>query len=116
MAPEQIRHHPCADSYQYALGIMVYQWLCGQPPFSGQLYAVLAQHLSEPPPSLCERLPNLPIAVEEAVFKALAKDPAQRFACVADFASALEQACSATQPLTLQELAQPRTSGSFSTQ
>jgi serine/threonine protein kinase len=116
MAPEQIRHHPCAASDQYALGIMVYEWLCGELPFHGQLYALLAQHLSEPPPSLCERLPDLPVAVEEAVFKALAKDPAQRFACVADFASALEDACSATQPLTLQELAQPQTEGSFSTE
>jgi len=65
MAPEQIRHHPCAASDQYALGIMVYQWLCGEPPFHGQLHAVLGQHLSEPPPSLCERLPNLPSAVEK---------------------------------------------------
>jgi serine/threonine protein kinase/DNA polymerase III delta prime subunit len=101
MAPEQIRHRPCAASDQYALGIMVYQWLCGEPPFQGQLYAVLGQHLSEPPPSLCERLPDLPSAVEEVVFRALAKEPGQRFATVQDFAQALEEACSTTQPFSL---------------
>src|SRR5690348_5316650 len=52
MAPEQIRGKPCPASDQYALGIMVYQWLCGEPPFQGQRYAVLGQHLHEPPPSL----------------------------------------------------------------
>src|SRR5207253_1551524 len=41
--------------------------------------------------------------------KALAKDPQQRFACVADFASAFEQACDATQPLALQGLPKQRT-------
>src|SRR5207247_3596315 len=95
MAPEQIQRHPCPASDQYALGVMVYEWLCGEPPFRGSLYEVFSQHLHQPPPSLRARLPDLPVAVEEAVFKALAKDPAQRFACVADFAWALERASSA---------------------
>ncbi|HZU03908.1 MAG TPA: protein kinase, partial [Ktedonobacteraceae bacterium] len=101
MAPEQIRGKPCPASDQYALGIMVYQWLCGEPPFQGQRYAVLGQHLHERPPSLCERLPHLPLAVEDAVFGALAKEPGQRFATVEDFALALEEACQVTQPLSL---------------
>src|SRR6266699_1106712 len=98
MAPEQIQRKPCAASDQYALGIMVYEWLAGEAPFRGGLFEVFSQHLYQPPPSLRERLPGLPVAVEEAVFKALAKDPAHRFASVTDFASALEQACPATQP------------------
>jgi len=98
MAPEQIQRKPCAASDQYALGIMVYEWLAGEAPFRGGLFEVFSQHLYQPPPSLRERLPGLPVAVEEAVFKALAKDPAHRFASVTDFASALEQACDATQP------------------
>ena len=115
MAPEQIQRQPCAASDQYALGIMVYEWLTGEPPFRGGLFEVFSHHLYHPPPSLRERLPDLPVAVEEAVFKALAKDPEQRFASVTDFASALEQACSATQPLVShvlpeQESSDPHTS------
>ncbi len=101
MAPEQIQRQPCAASDQYALGIMVYEWLAGEAPFRGTLFEVFSHHLHQPPPSLCERLPGLPFAVEETVFKALAKDPAQRFASVTDFALALEEACDATQTLAL---------------
>src|SRR5205085_2635242 len=115
MAPEQIQRQPCAASDQYALGIMVYEWLAGEAPFRGPLFEVFSHHLYQPPPSFCERLPDLPVAMEEAVFKALAKDPAQRFASVTDFASALEQAYSATQPLVSrvlpeQESSDPHTS------
>ncbi len=100
MAPEQIQHKPCAASDQYALGIMVYEWLCGEPPFQGSLFEIFAQHLHKPPPSLCTRLQELPPAVEDAVYGALAKDPGQRFDSVTDFATVLEEAFFATQPLS----------------
>ncbi|GAC1357302.1 MAG: hypothetical protein NVSMB38_39520 [Ktedonobacteraceae bacterium] len=103
MAPEQIQHQSCPASDQYALGVMVYEWLVGEPPFRGTLYEVFSHHLYQPPPSLRERLSDLPVAVEEAVFKTLAKDPDHRFACVVDFAVALEDACVTTQPLSLHE-------------
>jgi serine/threonine protein kinase len=79
MAPEQIQRHPCPASDQYALGVMVYEWLVGEPPFLGPGMAVFAQHLYEPPPSLCARLSHLPAAVEDAIFGTLAKDPEHRF-------------------------------------
>ena len=101
MAPEQIQRTPCAASDQYALGVMVYEWLCGQPPFRGSLFEVFSQHLHEPPPSLRACLPQLPPAVEDAVFGALAKDPQHRFPTVQDFATVLEEAFFATQPLAL---------------
>jgi serine/threonine protein kinase len=101
MAPEQIQDQPCAASDQYALGVIVYEWLCGEPPFRGPFMAVLAQHMHEAPPSLCARLPHLAPPVEDAVFGALAKDPQQRFATVQDFAFVLEEACFSTQPLPL---------------
>src|SRR5438105_11862907 len=47
------------------------------------------------PPSLRERMPELPLAVEEVIMKALAKDPKQRFANVQAFASALQEAARA---------------------
>lgn len=100
MAPEQIRGKPCAASDQYALGVIVYEWLCGEPPFHGPLFEVYSQHLYEQPPGLCARLPQLPQAVEDTVFGALAKNPLQRFANILDFASVLEEACQATQSLS----------------
>ncbi|HEY4388651.1 MAG TPA: protein kinase, partial [Ktedonobacteraceae bacterium] len=92
MAPEQIQKHPSAASDQYALGVIVYEWLCGEPPFPGPGLAIFGQHLYQSPQSLRKRMPHLPPAIEEAVFKALAKEPQQRFACVQDFAAALETA------------------------
>ncbi len=92
MAPEQIEGHPRAASDQYALGVTVYEWLCGQRPFQGSLSQVMVQHLSLPPPALRERVPTISPKVEQLVLRALAKDPKQRFASVADFAQALEQA------------------------
>jgi ABC-type transport system substrate-binding protein len=92
MAPEQIEGHPRAASDQYALGVVVYEWLCGERPFEGSVSELLAQQLSMPPLPLHERLPAIPAEVEQVVLRALAKDPKARFASVADFARALEQA------------------------
>ena len=111
MAPEQMQGKPCAASDQYALGVMVYEWLCGELPFHGSLFEVFNQHLHKPPPSLCARVSSLPPAVENIVLCTLAKEPQQRFVSVADFASALEEAFFATQPLHLRssdEATQPR--------
>jgi eukaryotic-like serine/threonine-protein kinase len=94
MAPEQIRGKPEKASDQYALGIMVYEWLCGKPPFSeGSAINIQYQHAFEPVPSLIERLPMLPPAVEQVILRALAKDPKERFATIQVFATTLAGAC-----------------------
>jgi serine/threonine protein kinase len=103
MAPEQISGKPCPASDQYALGVMVYEWLCGEPPFRGPSMAAFLQHIQNPPPSLCARLPHLSPAVEDVVLGALAKNPQHRFSSVQDFATMLEEAFYATQPLSLGE-------------
>jgi serine/threonine protein kinase/DNA polymerase III delta prime subunit len=100
MAPEQFQGNPQAASDQYALGVIVYEWLCGEPPFSGNMFALFHQHMKQPPLSLHERMPDISPAVDKVVLTTLAKNPAQRFACVGDFASALEKAAF-TMPLTL---------------
>lgn len=92
MAPEQIRGRPCMASDQYALGVMVYEWLCGSRPFKGTPRGIVQQHLSAQPPSLCERVADLPPAVEQVVFRALAKNPRYRFESVSAFAAALREA------------------------
>jgi serine/threonine protein kinase len=93
MAPEQLRGRPRPASDQYALGIVVYEWICGTWPFHGTFAEISSQHLSAPPPSLRKRVPTLPIVVENVVMTALAKDPHRRFPSIAAFASAFEQAC-----------------------
>jgi outer membrane protein assembly factor BamB len=92
MAPEQFEGKPLPASDQYALGIVVYEWLCGSRPFSGEPLAIMYQHLNVPPPPLQKKMAAISPVVESVVLKALAKDPMQRFATIEDFAKALEQA------------------------
>ena len=92
MAPEQIEGHPRAASDQYALGCVVYEWLCGARPFEGSPTEVMVQQLSMPPAPLHEKVTTILLGVEQVVLRALAKDPKARFATVRDFAAALEQA------------------------
>jgi ABC-type transport system substrate-binding protein/serine/threonine protein kinase len=92
MAPEQIEGHPRAASDQYALGCVVYEWLCGARPFEGSPTEVMVQQLSMPPAPLHEKVAAVPLGVEQVVLRALAKNPKQRFPSVHDFAAALERA------------------------
>src|SRR5262249_47792955 len=92
MAPEQIEGHPCAASDQYSLGIVVYEWLCGNRPFEGSMSEITVQQLTLPPPPLDVRVPTISTELDRVVLKALAKDPRERFASVLDFALALKQA------------------------
>ncbi|MBO0778075.1 MAG: protein kinase [Ktedonobacteraceae bacterium] len=93
MAPEQLQHQFLPACDQYALGIMVYEWITGYPPFTGSYIEIATQHALTPPPSFKERTGQPLQAIEGVIQKALAKDPCQRFARVADFVDALEYAC-----------------------
>jgi serine/threonine protein kinase len=92
MSPEQLQGKPRTASDQYALGVIVYEWLSGERPFQGALAEMVTQHMFMSPMSLCEKVPTIPSAVEAVVLTALAKDYKQRFASVQAFANALEQA------------------------
>ena len=92
LAPEQVQGQPGPASDQYALGVVVYEWLCGQRPFRGTPIEVAMQHVSAPPPAFHEQVPDLPPAVEEVVLRALAKEPEERFPSMQDFATALQHA------------------------
>src|SRR6266581_2260442 len=78
MAPEQIEGHPRPASDQYALGVVVYEWLCGCRPFEGSVSEVMVQQLTMPPPPLHERDPTIPTELEQVVLQALAKAPKKR--------------------------------------
>lgn len=93
MAPEQFKGEALPASDQYALGVVVYEWLCGQCPFHGTIPEMAEQHLHAAPPSLCQRNSQISTALEQVVFRALAKDPEQRYRTVLDFVHAFAAAC-----------------------
>ena len=98
MAPEQIRGTICYASDQYALGIVVYEWLCGTLPFSGSSATIQYQHLYHTPPSLHTWVPAISSGVEQVVLRAIAKEPEQRFGSVQDFMEALKLAALLSSP------------------
>jgi serine/threonine-protein kinase len=92
MSPEQASADPVVDarSDQYALACVLYELLAGQPPFTGTgARATMSRHVTEPPPPLRARRPEVPAALERAVLRALAKEPADRFDSIAAFCEAL---------------------------
>lgn len=90
-APEQMYQQAVAASDQYALGIIVYEWLCGHVPFQGTFAEILSQHYSAPVPSLRQQT-GLSSAVEHVVLRALEKEPEQRFPSLQAFAKAFQDA------------------------
>src|SRR5437763_6724397 len=79
MAPEQLQGRPQPASDQYALGIVVYEWLCGERPFQGSFTELAGQHMMVPPPPLRERATGITSDIEWVVLTALNKNPQQRF-------------------------------------
>ena len=74
----------------YALGCVLYEMLAGQPPFSGPTVQSIAhQHLTATPPPITQLRPAVPGMVAAALERALAKNPADRFSPVGQFAEAL---------------------------
>jgi beta-N-acetylhexosaminidase len=92
MAPEQHMGYPCFASDQYALAVVVYEWICGVRPFQGTALGLAVQHMNTPPPRLRDHLPELSESVECVIFKALAKAPEDRFERIEEMASALHEA------------------------
>lgn len=95
MAPEHIAGEPGPASDIYALGIILYQLLTGQLPFQGtHPRAILHRQATEPPPPLRVMRPDLPVALEGVLGKALAKKPAARYATAGHLLLAFQQAIS----------------------
>ena len=90
LAPELVGgEEPTASSDQYALACVLYECLTGQPPFGGSETSMVDAHLEEHPAPIRERRPEVPQAVDEAIRRALAKQPEHRFTSSSEFATAL---------------------------
>jgi len=105
MSPEQAAGEPEIDRRTdiYSLAAVAYEMLAGQPPHAGATAAaVLARKLREPPSSLRIVRETVPPEVDEAIRKALAKVPADRFSTTRQFAEALARGSESavTSPVT----------------
>jgi serine/threonine-protein kinase len=86
MSPERLAGEPGDERADiYAMGIVLYELLCGQPPFLEQdEFSFINEHLSHDPPSLLQRNPDLPPALVAVVMRAIRRDPAKRYLTMED--------------------------------
>lgn len=99
LAPERVRGQgPSRQSDLYSLGILCYQMLAGQPPFSGEAAAVLHAQVYEPPRPLHELKPHISIPLSETVSRMLAKGLELRYSTGSEFSRALTVAMEGSAP------------------
>jgi len=80
----------------YSLGVVVYELLAGAPPYTGDSFvAVAMKHVSDPVPSIAQARPDVPLRVDAALQRAMAKDPDDRFQSMDELVAELE-GCLAT--------------------
>ena len=93
MSPEQAMGEKTIDARSdiYALGVVTYEMLIGEPPFTGpSVQAIVAKVMTEAPKELTAQRKSVPPHVAGAVGNALEKLPADRFASAREFADALQ--------------------------
>jgi serine/threonine-protein kinase len=93
MSPEQCRGVSEDVDHRtdvYAMGIILFEMLCGEPPFMSAGWGdVVLAHLTKPPPSPRTRNASIPESIEVVIMKALAKAPGERFQSATEMRSAL---------------------------
>ena len=95
MSPEQIQGTKVDHRADiYSLGVMLYEMLTGRVPFerpkdSDSDFPILTAHTTQPPPLPRQFAPEIPVHVEAAILKALAKKPEERFQTCGEFQAVL---------------------------
>lgn len=86
MSPEQIRgERGTASADIYAVGMMLYEMLCGHTPFEGEnVFAVMNQHVSQDPPSILHCNPDVSPELATVVMHAIRRDPEKRYKAMRD--------------------------------
>jgi serine/threonine-protein kinase len=92
IAPEQARGQPVDDQTDvYSLGCVLFELLTGEAPYPGDNFVSVAmRHVNDPVPSVREFRQDVPLRLDWAIQRAMAKDHTERFGSMAEFASELE--------------------------
>src|SRR2546423_3770322 len=92
IAPEQAQGQRVDEHTDvYSLGVVLYELLTNEVPFSGENFvAVAMRHINEPPPSVRDKRPDVSPRLDAAVQRAMAKQPEDRFQTMAEFCRELE--------------------------
>jgi eukaryotic-like serine/threonine-protein kinase len=117
MSPEQIRGDKVdARADIYSLGIVLYEMVTGKVPFDRvNSVNILMAHVNEPPPPLKHYCPDIQIsgAIEEVIFKCIAKDPNARYSSMDEVLAALKRTGQGAMTGTMMGLATGEYSSSF---
>src|SRR5439155_101668 len=91
MSPEQGKGAPVdGRADQYSLGVVAYRMITAELPFTGDsVHTIIYKHIYETPPLASAKRPGIPGSLTVAISRALSKEPDQRFATMAEFATAV---------------------------
>jgi eukaryotic-like serine/threonine-protein kinase len=115
MSPEQAAGERVIDGRSdiYAVGCVLFEMLAGEAPYTGPtVQAILAKRFSAPIPSVRTARERVPASIDQAIARALARAPADRFATASEFARALSTSDQGDEPSRMQAQASPATGAS----
>src|SRR3954465_5819992 len=92
IAPEQASGRPVSElSDVYSLGVVVYELLAGEPPYKGESFLTVAmRHVNDPVPRIAGARGDVPLRLDAALRRAMAKAPEDRFESMSAFVKELE--------------------------